>query len=123
MTAGAARKADDDERAGMSVLDGKIAVVTGSDSGIGQAIAEEFAIAGADVMIVYLHDRDGAEETRCRVEGASRRAAVVQADIRDPARVAALFDEAERALGVPDILVNNAGIGSGGAPVAETSDD
>ena len=45
-------------------LNGKIAIVTGSDSGIGQGIAEEFAKQGADILIVYLHDRSDAAETR-----------------------------------------------------------
>jgi glucose 1-dehydrogenase len=55
-------------------LEGKVAVVTGSDSGIGQATADAFAKEGADVAITYLHDKDGAEQTRARVEAAGRRA-------------------------------------------------
>lgn len=102
-------------------LSGKIAIVTGSDSGIGQAIAEEFADQGADVVVVYLHDRGGAEKTLRRVEAASRRALVSHTDVRNEHSVAKLFDETERKLGVPHILVNNAGIGAGGARVAETT--
>src|SRR5438270_10947832 len=100
-------------------LNGKIAIVTGSDSGIGQAIAEEFADQGADVVVVNLHDRGGAEKTRRRVEAASRRALVSHTDVRNEHSVAKLFDETERKLGVPHILVNNAGIGAGGSRVAE----
>jgi NAD(P)-dependent dehydrogenase (short-subunit alcohol dehydrogenase family) len=48
----------------MPRLDGKIAIVTGSDSGIGQSIAENLAQEGADIVIVFLKDRDGAEKTR-----------------------------------------------------------
>jgi glucose 1-dehydrogenase len=102
-------------------LKGKIAIVTGSDSGIGQATAEAFAKEGADVAVTYLHDRDGAEETRKRVEEAGQRAIVVQFDQRDPAQVERLFRQAEERLGTPYILVNNAGIDSTGKQVADMS--
>jgi glucose 1-dehydrogenase len=100
-------------------LKGKIAVVTGSDSGIGQAIAEAFAREGADVAITYLHDKDGAAATREKVEAAGGRAVVVQLDQRDPESVERLFREAEGALGTPYILVNDAGIDAGGKEVAD----
>ncbi len=67
-------------------LQGKIAIVTGSDSGIGQATAEEFAKEGADVVVTYLEDQDGAEQTRRRVEDAGRRALVAHLDVRNPTR-------------------------------------
>src|SRR5687768_4040065 len=102
---------------------GKVAVVTGSDSGIGQATAEALARAGADVCIVYHTDADGAGETRRRVEAAGRRAAVTQADVGDPASVAALFELARAEPGAPDVLVNNAGVGMGESkPVDELED-
>lgn len=100
-------------------LKDKVAVITGADSGIGQATAEAYAGEGADVAIAYYHDREGAEETRKMVEGAGRRAVVVQCDQRDPAAVERLFREAEQELGTPDILVNNAGIDSTGKQVAD----
>jgi hypothetical protein len=81
--------------------------------------AEEFANEGADVVVTYLEDQDGAEETRRRVEGAGRRALVVHLDVRDPTDVAHLFERIERNLGTPYILVNNAGIDSTGKLVAE----
>ncbi len=84
-------------------LQGKIALVTGSDSGIGQATAELFAREGADVCISYHTDQSGAEETKRRVEAAGRRALVVQCDVGDPASVAALFERAE-GLGTLDVL-------------------
>jgi glucose 1-dehydrogenase len=102
-------------------LNGKIAIVTGSDSGIGQGIAEEFARQGADIMVVYLHDRSGAAETRQKVEAAGRRAIVSHTDVRDEHGVAKLFEETERKLGAPYILVNNAGVGASGASVADTT--
>lgn len=89
-------------------LVGEIAVVTGSDSGIGQAIAIEFANEGADVAITWMHDREGAEKTRQAVEAAGRKAVVVQLDQRDPGQVERLFVETENRLGTPTILINNA---------------
>lgn len=100
-------------------LKDKVAIVTGSDSGIGQATAEAFAKEGADVAITYLHDKDGAEQTRKRAEEAGRRAIVVHFDQRDPADVERLFRETEEKLGTPYILVNDAGIDSTGKQVAD----
>ena len=104
-------------------LQGKIAIVTGADSGIGQATAELFAQQGADVAISYHTDADGAAETKRLVETAGRRAYVVQSDIGDPASVEALFKGIVDALGTPDVLVANAGVGMGGMPVAEMDDE
>jgi glucose 1-dehydrogenase len=100
-------------------LTGKVAVVTGGDSGIGRAIAEEFAQHGADVLVTYLHDRAGAQETVRLIEKAGRRGMASHTDQRDPRAVAKLFEEVEAKLGTPFILVNNAGIGGADAEVAE----
>jgi glucose 1-dehydrogenase len=102
-------------------LQGKTALITGADSGIGQATAELFAREGADICISYHTDQAGAQETRSRVEAAGRRASVVQCDVGDPAAVAAMFERA-RELGTLDILVNNAGKGMGGMPVSDMED-
>ncbi len=103
-------------------LQGKVALITGADSGIGQATAEAFAKAGADVCITYHTDEQGAEMTRQRVTGAGRRAIVLQCDVADPAAVQDAFDRTVAELGTPDILVANAGVGMGGVPVAEMDD-
>lgn len=103
----------------MGKLDGRIAIITGSDSGIGRATAEEFAREGADVVVTFFHDRTGAEDTCGTVRGCGRRAALVQLDQRDPGSVAQLFEETARQLGTPYILVNNAGIDSTGTQVAD----
>jgi|SRR5947209_3950382 len=100
-------------------LDGKIALITGSDSGIGQGTAVEFAREGADIVVHYLEDRAGAERTKQQVESCGRRATVVQADVRDETQVERMFDDALDAFGTVDILMNNAGIDGSGNEVAD----
>jgi glucose 1-dehydrogenase len=95
-------------------LGGKVALVTGADSGIGRGIAELFAQHGADVAVNYRRDADGAEETARRVREAGRRAMTIQADVGAPDDVQQMFDELLAAFGRIDILVNNAGHGSRG---------
>ncbi|WP_338665537.1 SDR family oxidoreductase [Pararoseomonas sp. SCSIO 73927] len=106
------------------MLQGKVAFVTGADSGIGQAIAVAYARAGADVAITWHTDEAGAAETARRVEAAGRKAFVTQLDVMDSRAVDAGFEAARSALGPIDILVNNAGKGMGGKkPVAELEDE
>ena len=100
-------------------LKDQVAIITGSDSGIGRAMAEAFAAEGADVAVTWLNDRDGAEQARRKVEAAGRKAIVVQVDVRDPAQVERLFRDTEARLGTPQILVNDAGIDSTGKQVAD----
>ena len=100
-------------------LDGKVALITGSDSGIGQATAIEFAKEGADVVVHYLHDNEGAEKTRSAVTAGGRKAIVVQADVSSEDQVESMFDQALEAFGSIDILMNNAGVDASGKPVAE----
>ena len=95
-------------------LDGRVALITGSDSGIGRGIALRFANSGADIAVHYYSDHDGAKETARMVEDAGRRAIVVQADVGDEAAVEGIFAEIDDAFGRLDILVNNAGVGLGG---------
>ncbi|MDQ3643779.1 MAG: SDR family oxidoreductase [Actinomycetota bacterium] len=99
----------------------KVALITGSDSGIGQATAVAFAGEGADLVITYLHDDQGAIAVRKEVEAAGRRAIVVQLDIKDEAQVAGAFDQAVEAFGTIDILMNNAGVDASGTDVGELS--
>ncbi|KQP34552.1 glucose 1-dehydrogenase [Methylobacterium sp. Leaf102] len=100
-------------------LQGKRALITGADSGIGQATAELFAREGADVAITYNTDAEGARETARRVEAQGRRCLVIQDDVGNAASVEATFAQVARELGVLDILVNNAGQAMSGMPVAE----
>ncbi|MCB9132597.1 MAG: glucose 1-dehydrogenase [Anaerolineales bacterium] len=97
-------------------LSGKIAVVTGSTSGIGRALALAFARAGADV-IVHGRRANAAEQVAAQIRRLGRRAAVVLADVARPAEIDRLVDEAWQAFGRVDVWVNNAGadILTGGA--------
>jgi glucose 1-dehydrogenase len=105
----------------MAKLDNKIAVITSSDSGMGQAMAEEFASEGADIAVTFHTDSAGAEQTRQRVDADGRRGAIYQVDVVDESSVATLFARIERELGTPEILVNAAGVNAKGAPVVETT--
>ena len=102
-------------------FDGKIALVTGASSGIGQGIAEALAKAGADVAINFWTDADGAAETARRVRESGRRALTIQADVGDPEQVAAVFERLDAEVGALDILVANAGHSSTPRPLHETS--
>ncbi len=92
-------------------LENKRAVVTGSSSGIGRAIAVELARAGADVVVHCSHSIDAANETAQQVQQLGRRASVVQADFSGlTAEAAATFvDDAFEPFGGCDIWINNAG--------------
>src|SRR4051812_25545289 len=103
----------------MGQLQDKVALITGSDSGIGQATAIELAREGADVVVNYLHDSDGADHTRQQVEEQGRRAVVVQADHGDEAQVETMFRAGLDAFGRIDILMNNAGVDASGTYVVD----
>ena len=92
---------------GLFDLTGRVAVVTGANTGIGQGLAIALAEAGADVALV---GRTPAEETAERVRTAGRRAAIVGADLSTIAPVQEVVDQTLSKLGGLDILVNNAGI-------------
>jgi 3-oxoacyl-[acyl-carrier protein] reductase len=94
-------------------LDGKLALVTGASRGIGRAIAEELARAGASVVVGYSSGKDEAEELATAIGGRA-----IQADVSDAAEAKRLVDEA----GDIDVLVNNAGLTRDGL-LARMSDD
>lgn len=104
-------------------LQGMNALVTGSDSGIGQAIAKLFAREGANVVVHYGSDRAGAEETARAVEEQGKKSAIFQADLSEPTNAQTLYQQAVEALGQIDILVNNAGAGAGVEQSLDTSLD
>lgn len=100
-------------------LDGKVAVVTGSSSGIGKAIALTFAAEGARV-IVAARRRDLCERTVQQIAQRGGQALALPTDVADEAQVERLMADTVRQYGRLDILVNNAGIGGGGR-IVETS--
>jgi 3-oxoacyl-[acyl-carrier protein] reductase len=88
----------------------KVGIVTGASRGIGAAIAERLATDGMTVLVNYSGSARAAEDLVQKIEQAGGRALAAQADVRDPAAVARMFDSAESAFGGVDVLVNNAGI-------------
>lgn len=91
-------------------LEGRNALVTGSDQGIGRAIALRLAQEGANVVVSHRRSPEQAEEVRSQIAALGRRTAIVQADLRSVAEAQRLFGESVQALGSIEILVNNAGI-------------
>jgi NAD(P)-dependent dehydrogenase (short-subunit alcohol dehydrogenase family) len=90
-------------------LDGKVAIITGGDSGIGRAVAYLFAREGADVAIVYLSEEESdARETRRAIESEGRRALLLPGDVTSSEFCQAAIAETVSQLGKLDILVNNA---------------
>ncbi len=94
---------------GSGRLDGKAAIVTGGDSGIGRAVAALFAREGADVAIIYLNENEDAQETVRIIEGEGRNAVAIAGDLGDPAFASSAVAKIVEELGGVDILVNNAG--------------
>ncbi len=93
---------------GCGKLQGRAAIITGGDSGIGRAVAIAFAREGADVLISYLEQHEDAKETARWVEKAGRRAVVVAGDVSEQAHCRSLVERAVSEFGKLDILVNNA---------------
>jgi len=91
-------------------VEGRVALVTGAQQGIGRATAVALARAGAEVALNYLDDRAATEKAAVEIRGLGRRALVVQGDVSRAADVEAMVAAVARGLGVPDILVNNAGV-------------
>ena len=101
-------RAEDRQYRGSGKLQGKVAIITGGDSGIGRAVAIAFAKEGADVAIVYLNEHEDAKETRRQVEQEGRRCIAIAGDIGDEAFCGEAVSQVMREFGRLDILVNNA---------------
>jgi NAD(P)-dependent dehydrogenase (short-subunit alcohol dehydrogenase family) len=93
---------------GSGKLKGKVALITGGDSGIGRAVAIAFAREGADLVLAYLSEDDDAESTAALARDAGRRVVTVPGDICSEAHCNELIDVTMREFGRLDILVNNA---------------
>ena len=91
-------------------LEGKVALVTGAQQGIGRAIAVALARDGADVGVNFLDDASAAEGVAGEIRGLGRRAVTVQGDVSRAASVESMVKTVVDALGPPDVLVNNAGV-------------
>lgn len=91
-----------------SKLEGRVAIVTGGDSGIGRAVALFFAKEGADLAIVYLEEHEDAEETRRMVEAEGRRCVTISGDVGDEEFCRDAVERTVREFGKLDVLVNNA---------------
>jgi NAD(P)-dependent dehydrogenase (short-subunit alcohol dehydrogenase family) len=108
---------------GCGKLTGRVALITGADSGIGRAVAIAFAREGADVLISYLCEHQDAKETAHWVEEAGRRAVLVSGDVKDAAHCRKLVDRAVNDFGKIDILVNNAAYQMTHTSLEEISDE
>ena len=93
---------------GSGKLQGRVALITGGDSGIGRSVAIHFAKEGADVAIVYLNEHQDAQETRRQVEEEGRRCITIAGDIGDEAFCQQAVRQTVNELGRLDVLVNNA---------------
>jgi NAD(P)-dependent dehydrogenase (short-subunit alcohol dehydrogenase family) len=99
----------EDSYRGSGRLEGKAAVITGGDSGIGRAVAIAFAREGADILIAYLNEEEeDARDTGRLIEAAGRRAVLVPGDVADPQHCRNIIASALEAFGRIDVLVNNA---------------
>jgi len=101
-------KASDPQYKACGKLDGKVALITGGDSGIGRAVAIVFAKEGADVSIVYLNEHEDARETKRLVEAEGRKCVLIAGDIGDESFCKKCVDRTVKELGQLDTLVNNA---------------
>src|SRR5687767_8699664 len=101
-------RATDRKYKGSGKLDGKVALITGGDSGIGRSVAIFFAIEGADVAIVYLNEHADAEETRRLVEQRGRRCLMLSGDVGTEEFCRGAVERTIEEFGRLDVLVNNA---------------
>jgi len=108
---------------GSDRLKGKVALITGADSGIGRAVAALFAREGADVAILYLCEHDDAAKTRAIVEKEGRRAITIAGDIGSKEFCDKAVKQTVEELGGLDILVNNAGEQHSDKDIRDITDD
>ncbi len=104
-------------------LEGRVALVTGASTGIGRGCAIALAEAGANVVVNYRKNRDGADATAELVRALGQRAHVIRADVGEVSPVDEMFADIGREFGRLDILVNNAGFGLGTVLHEQTYED
>ena len=108
---------------GSGRLEGKVALITGGDSGIGRAVAIAYAREGADVAISYLSEQEDAEDTAGWVEKAGRKALLLPGDVSDPEHCREVVRRTVEELGGLDILVSNAAYQMNHETIEEVSDE
>lgn len=108
---------------GSEKLGGKVALITGGDSGIGRAVAVLFAREGADIAIVYLNEHEDAEYTKRLVEAEGGRCVLLPGDVKDGAFCQRAVEETVQALGQLDVLVNNAAFQEHAASIEDLTDE
>jgi hypothetical protein len=113
----------EDSYKGSGRLQGKKAIITGGDSGIGRAVAIAFAREGADVLVSYLCEDKDAEDTKALVEAEGRQCVLVPGDISDPALCRNIVSRAVEVFGRVDVLVNNAAHQDTFKEIGEISDE
>jgi NAD(P)-dependent dehydrogenase (short-subunit alcohol dehydrogenase family) len=100
----------DNGKPGLGRLEGKVAVITGGDSGIGRAVAISFAKEGADIVIAYLDEHKDAEQTASDIKKYGKKAILIATDISQENNCKDIIDQTVREFKKVDILVNNAAI-------------
>jgi NAD(P)-dependent dehydrogenase (short-subunit alcohol dehydrogenase family) len=113
----------EDSYTGSGRLEGKIAIITGADSGIGKATAIAFAREGADVVISYLEEEEDAQSTRELVEAAGRTAVLFAGDLSEAAQCRALVERTVSEFGRVDVLVHNAAFQRTHDDISEIEDE
>lgn len=108
---------------GNNLLEGKVALITGGDSGIGRAVAIAYAREGADIVISYLNEDEDAEETAKWVRDSGRKCVLVRGDIQSEDHCISLVETTVKDLGRIDILVNNAAFQRTYADIADITAD
>ncbi|OOM71655.1 SDR family oxidoreductase [Clostridium sp. BL-8] len=93
-----------------NLLENKVAIITGGDSGIGKAVAIAYAYQGADVVIVYYNETKDAENTKKIIDGLERKCTLINGDIGDSSFCDSVLDKVINEYGKLDILVNNAAV-------------
>jgi len=91
-------------------LQGKVAIITGGDSGIGKAVSILFAKEGADIAIVYLNEKEDAEFTKQQIENIGRKCILIEGNLKDEAFTAQVVDATIQKFNKIDILVNNCAV-------------